>query len=344
MKPLTLLFIFFAFFHCFDCSNPSTFFLDLEEINSVQYDVKIGDQPIVLGVKEKEEDNPEALDKDDDFVIMPMTNKYGQKYHCLVPKIKEEKEEDAVKEATETNDAIEQNNLEKAKQVLEPMRTQSCLLRTKDWWTYEFCYGKQIRQYHMEDSRPTGQIMILGLYDHDEDLEPDDPDKKLHRRYHSQIYTNGSQCDLTGNARKTEVRFECDPSASMDSIGQVDEPKSCEYIITVITSKICAIAQLRPPPVRKPLKIDCQPVLTSSEYDKYQNYLKAKEKQAAKKAEEMKVKQRENLLKALDGEDISHIDVETDEGMTLIEGMLGEKLADKLMNELGAIFGDNKKK
>lgn len=341
MRILATLSILSAIFQPFACSNPNTVFLDLEEINSVQYDVKIGDQPIVLGVKELEEPQTE----DDEVVIMPMTNKYGQKYHCLVPKTKEKKEEGEESSTAETKDAIEQNNLEKAKQVLEPMRSQACLLRTKDWWTYEFCYGKQIRQYHMEDGRPTGHIMILGLYDHDEDLEPDadNENKKLHKRkYHSQIYINGSQCDLTGNSRKTEVRFECDPSASMDSIGQVDEPKSCEYIITVITSKICAIAQLRPPPVRKPLKIDCQPVLTANEYDKYQNYLKAKEKQAAKKAEEMKVKQRENLLKALDGEDISHIDVETDEGMTLIEGMLGEKLADKLMNELGAIFGDNK--
>lgn len=22
--------------------------------------------------------------------------------------------------------------------------------QTKDWWTYEFCYGRHIQQYHME--------------------------------------------------------------------------------------------------------------------------------------------------------------------------------------------------
>ena len=32
-------------------------------------------------------------------------------------------------------------------------------------------------------------------------------------RYHSQYYTNGSKCDLTGKGRQTEVRV-CPPSAS----------------------------------------------------------------------------------------------------------------------------------
>lgn len=25
-----------------------------------------------------------------------------------------------------------------------------CVLQTKDWWTYEFCHGQYIRQYHLE--------------------------------------------------------------------------------------------------------------------------------------------------------------------------------------------------
>ena len=89
-------------------------------------------------------------------------------------------------------------------------------------------------------------------------------------------------------------QFECDPTAVIDAITQVDEPQSCEYIITVKTSKICAIPQLRPPPVRKPLKIECQPLLTADQYKKYQNYLQAKEIADAKKAEDAKVKQKQN--------------------------------------------------
>ena len=36
------------------------------------------------------------------------------------------------------------------KEVLGPMEGQPCLIKTKDWWSYELCYGSEIRQYHME--------------------------------------------------------------------------------------------------------------------------------------------------------------------------------------------------
>ena len=60
------------------------------------------------------------------------------------------------------------------------------------------------------DGKPSGQIMILGFYDHDKDL--DDEESKTEEpplprlRHHTQIYLNGSKCDLTGNLRHTEVR------------------------------------------------------------------------------------------------------------------------------------------
>ena len=137
------------------------------------------------------------------------------------------------------------------------------------------------------------------------------------------------------------LQFVCDPTSVVDVISQVDEPTSCEYILTVTTSKICAIPELRPPPAKKPLKIECQPILTPSEFEKYERHLKAKEKAASKKAEELKIKRKESLLKVLEGESIDNIDINSEEGMTVIEGMVGEKLAEKLVGELGAILGSS---
>ena len=62
----------------------------------------------------------------------------------------------------------------------------------------------------MVDGKPSGNIMILGFYDHDKEFEDEESkgdDPPLPRlRHHTQIYLNGSQCDLTGGLRHTEVR------------------------------------------------------------------------------------------------------------------------------------------
>ena len=126
-------------------------FLDLEEINLVQYDVKIGDEPIVLN-----HDDGGNVDNNGvgaDVLFMPMTNKYGQKYHCVLPKAKESSEDVAAASDLEAAKmdielAAKLSGMEKAQKLLEPMSYQPCLLRTKDWWTYEFCFGKSIRRYY----------------------------------------------------------------------------------------------------------------------------------------------------------------------------------------------------
>ena len=94
------------------------------------------------------------------------------------------------------------------------------------------------------------------------------------RKYHSQFYKNGSECDLTGHFRASEVRFECDPSAGHDVIVSIEEPLSCEYVLTVATSRICDVEQLRPTPTEKPREIKCSPALTEAEYDKFLKYEK----------------------------------------------------------------------
>ena len=71
----------------------------------------------------------------DDFIIIPMTNKHGQKYQCEVPKPKDykgdEKNLDPSKADAESaeQETLEMSDLEKAKKLLEPMASQPCLLR-----------------------------------------------------------------------------------------------------------------------------------------------------------------------------------------------------------------------
>ncbi|NXP64607.1 OS9 protein, partial [Chloropsis cyanopogon] len=133
-----------------------------------------------------------------------------------------------------------------------------CSSQTKDWWTYEFCYGRHIQQYHLEgDAGDTGRDGVALA-------------SKQHqlRRYHSQSYVNGSRCDLTGRAREAEVRFLCEEGAG-DYIARVDEPQSCSYVLTVHTTRICHHPFLRPAPGLAPQPIRCQPALSPAQYVQY---------------------------------------------------------------------------
>ena len=48
---------------------------------------------------------------------------------------------------------------------------------------------------------------MLGHYDHDQDWsETPKSSKDAKVPHHSQFYTNGTICDLTGGYRKTEIR------------------------------------------------------------------------------------------------------------------------------------------
>ncbi|KAF6120762.1 OS9 endoplasmic reticulum lectin [Phyllostomus discolor] len=146
--------------------------------------------------------------------------------------------------------------------------------QTKDWWTYEFCYGRHIQQYHMEDSEIKGEVLYLGYYQSAFDWDDETAKaSKQHRlkRYHSQTYGNGSKCDLNGRPREAEVRFLCDEGAGIsgDYIDRVDEPLSCSYVLTVRTPRLCPHPLLRPPPSAAPQAILCHPALQPEEYLAY---------------------------------------------------------------------------
>ncbi|KAH6929508.1 hypothetical protein HPB50_000961 [Hyalomma asiaticum] len=104
------------------------------------------------------------------------------------------------------------------------------------------------------------------------------------QKYHSQVYSHGSKCDITGVPRKAEVRYFCDEE-STDYIDSVEEPETCSYVFTVHTSRVCAFPPLKRISPSKPHTISCSPRLTEKQYQKY---LEVKENE--KKLEEEKRK------------------------------------------------------
>nr|KAF6496831.1 OS9 endoplasmic reticulum lectin [Rousettus aegyptiacus] len=105
--------------------------LNLEELSEMRYGIEILPLPVMGGQSQAS-----------DVVIV--SSKYKQRYECRLPAgaihFQREREEEAP--------AYQGPGIP---ELLNPMKDAPCLLKTKDWWTYEFCYGRHIQQYHMED-------------------------------------------------------------------------------------------------------------------------------------------------------------------------------------------------
>ena len=133
-------------------------------------------------------------------------------------------------------------------QVLSFLEGKNCLTGGTGWWKYEFCYGKYVRQFHV-DKFGSKTSILLGVFDekaHKEFLmlHPEKrPKAKGVRKQITHFYNDGSTCDKTGKKRQTEVSLKClenAPSRSTVSLYLL-EPKVCSYILGVESPLICDI-------------------------------------------------------------------------------------------------------
>ncbi|XP_041458370.1 protein OS-9-like isoform X1 [Lytechinus variegatus] len=230
-------------------AGTSVHFLDIEELKSIHYDIDILENPVLYGRPLHTE-------------VVYLSSKFGQRYECQLPDVADVgKVQEEEKSAAETG----------ISDLLKPMELAPCLLKNKDWWTYEFCYGKHVRQFHLENSQVSGEVITIGVFESEMDWKNKSHSAaKRHRlnRYHSHRYVNGSNCDLTGKPREAEVRFLCAEN-ELDTMTRIDEPESCRYVITVHTMRICHHPYLKPPAKAKPKTILCYPLLMQEQYDQY---------------------------------------------------------------------------
>ncbi|KAF1631344.1 Protein OS-9, partial [Eudyptes filholi] len=259
--------------------------LNLQELSELKYGLEILAEPVLAGQRQAED-------------VVTVASKFKQRYECRLPPA-------AVRRQPDPEEEAQLYNGSGVAELLRPMGAAPCLVKTKDWWTYEFCYGKHIQQYHVEESEVKGDVLFLGYYQSAFDWDDETAKaSKQHRlkRYHSQSYVNGSRCDLTGRAREAEVRFLCEEGAG-DYIARVDEPQSCSYVLTVHTTRICHHPFLRPPAGAAPQPILCQPALSPAQYVEY---VRAQVSDTKRKVEEISEE-----LKTLDTRLWSERDAET---------------------------------
>ena len=114
---------------------------------------------------------------------MTMVNSSGQKYTCMVPN---------TTASLYSNVGTVVASDAELDELLNSLEDGPCLYLNKDWWTYEFCYKKHIKQYHVERDVPVGEVITLGEYS-----PKVDPVEDYNKTYHPQWYENGSRYTLS---------------------------------------------------------------------------------------------------------------------------------------------------
>jgi len=109
-----------------------------------------------------------------------------------------------------------------AQSVFKDLQGQ-CATHQSDYWTYEVCVGRSVRQFRADDSYMLGN------------------DASFNSKDNVQVYSNGHTCDALPNrpARKTTVRLACQESAKAIRIASIHETSMCVYDLTLATNKVC---------------------------------------------------------------------------------------------------------
>ncbi|KAI0444007.1 glucosidase II beta subunit-like protein-domain-containing protein [Xylaria telfairii] len=180
----------------------------------------------------------------------------------------------------------------------------TCLYYMSGWWSYRFCYGQDVVQFHaIASSVKSGPPMrdvntaeyVLGRVPdphlasrssrrgqqqqqhpprHEQDGQdpapaaPPPPNTDLQvkgdLRYLVQRMGDGTVCDLTGRDRTIEIQYHCSPESTQDRIGWIKEVTTCSYLMMVNTPRLCVDVAFQPPKEERANIISCRAIVSES--------------------------------------------------------------------------------
>jgi hypothetical protein len=87
-----------------------------------------------------------------------------------------------------------------------------CIIANAGWWSYEVCYGKEVRQYHEEQDGTRPSDWSMGVFVPDDKKKADEievvsADTGAHEI--AQHFAGGQHCDENGELRSTRVVYTC---------------------------------------------------------------------------------------------------------------------------------------
>ncbi|GJC96692.1 glucosidase II beta subunit-like protein [Colletotrichum higginsianum] len=255
---------------------------------------------ISQNVREAADGDDGDSDSADVFEKYEIMNMNPSKYLCSIPVLEPQTPENHT--ATELAKQEEARELAKASahgwELLDEL-DGNCLYFMSGWWSYSFCYNREVTQFHALPTVPNGQPpvrdphtakYVLGQVpqspsqrrqaqnndgeQHQEaahqSWEPPantDLQVKGDQRYLVQRMEGGTLCDLTGRDRTIEVQYHCVPGIKGDRIGWIKEVTTCAYLMVVNTPRLCDDVAFLPPRVTRANPISCQLILPSDDVD-----------------------------------------------------------------------------
>ncbi|KAG7108674.1 Protein OS-9 like protein [Verticillium longisporum] len=164
----------------------------------------------------------------------------------------------------------------------------TCLYYMSGWWSYRFCYNREILQFHALPLMPNGEpplrdpntlefVLGRGPKDADEPAGHGSTNEKAaaatttdlqvkgDQRYLVQRLDRGTICDLTGRERTIEIQYHCMPGLKSDRIGWIKEVTTCAYLMVVNTPRLCNDVAFLPPKQTSANPISCRLILDTSD-------------------------------------------------------------------------------
>ncbi|CAI5746365.1 unnamed protein product [Peronospora destructor] len=137
--------------------------------------------------------------------------------------------------------------------LLQPLEdAQKCLTRTEGWWTYEFCFGSSVRQYHRNADGHITAEFSLGMFDAEGNRELERTGSALVSEYidathdvprpaYLELYDDGTFCRDSENhvSRKTKIFYYCSQGGTSHQILTVKEMQTCTYTLKVSSPVLC---------------------------------------------------------------------------------------------------------
>jgi protein OS-9 len=198
----------------------------------------------------------------------------GQPYSCHIPPAPQE---------YNPNDVLI-DGMENVMELLAPLK-DTCHLIHEGWWTYEYCHGKKISQFHLEKGNIIGPVLTLGYFEKEKEWTVNELQDTINKRRkgkhleergsvilssHVMYYTNGTFCHYTQSFRSVVAKIVCSPFHNNTEIIYIDEHPTCRYTVIVHTPQLCQHPLFGSHNyISPPSTIRCTPIVPEAVYKQY---------------------------------------------------------------------------